>query len=566
MEISKQINDLLEKYRCTAKELANASDLSVSVISRYRNGTRRPSENQLQKLAKGFSVIAQQRGESFNYKEITDLPAQKSAHMDMFIRKFNILVSTLDINMNDFARFSNYDPSFISRIRSKQRTIADSYSFAEKIGEFLNAKYRNEEYDSLVTVLMGNPQMTENSQQYISGVREWLLSENTDDQYSLMPVSDILMDIDIQNYFKKIHFTPPDLAVPAFDTVRLYNGSHEVCQGELDFLKYVLTDDNITELYLFNEMPHFIFRHEELANEWLYLMSCILRKGISVSMIHNIERPFGDILVGIEKMFPLYMTGLMKPYYLPTARSNIYYHICGCTNTVVMYGEGMYGHEKHVHLTLDRTAPSLEYYRKEMNVLLEKSRTLMNIYQKDKATTFRQFLCADVKTSGERNGILSVFPLFTIQEELLLSILHRQNATDKEIAKILDAYYELKNNIVSILKNQTIHEEIAVLSEEEFHKNPPPLSLSYSFIDKDFNYTYEEYLEHQRQTLEFAEQYAGYTVTLNHRKPIRNINLIMHKNKWVTISRAGSPAIHFVIRHPNICRAMENISFILSQQ
>ena len=66
MEVSKQINDLIEKYRCTAKELANASDLSVSVISRYRNGTRRPSKQQLQKLANGFKTIAKQHGEEFD--------------------------------------------------------------------------------------------------------------------------------------------------------------------------------------------------------------------------------------------------------------------------------------------------------------------------------------------------------------------------------------------------------------------------------------------------------------------------------------------------------------------
>ena len=104
MEVSKQINDLIEKYRCTAKELANASDLSVSVISRYRNGTRRPSKQQLQKLAKGFEIIARQHGEEFDLSDM-DISTEND-NMDIFVRKFNILVSALDINMNDFAKIN----------------------------------------------------------------------------------------------------------------------------------------------------------------------------------------------------------------------------------------------------------------------------------------------------------------------------------------------------------------------------------------------------------------------------------------------------------------------------
>ena len=100
MEISKQINDLIEKYRCTAKELANASDLSVSVISRYRNGTRRPSKQQLQKLAKGFEIIAKQHGEEFDLSDM-DI-SDENSDMDMFVRKVDCLFSNELPNANHY--------------------------------------------------------------------------------------------------------------------------------------------------------------------------------------------------------------------------------------------------------------------------------------------------------------------------------------------------------------------------------------------------------------------------------------------------------------------------------
>ncbi len=562
MEISQQINHLLERYGCTAKELAEASELSVSAISRYRSGARHPSEQQLQKLAKGFAVIAQEHGETFDDRELVHPVREKNTDMDMFIKKFNILVSTLDINMNDFARFSNYDPSFISRIRSKQRMIPDSRSFAETIGEFLNTKYRTPHYDSMVGALISRPVITDDRNAYISSVRDWFLSPQPPDDNKQNHVT----ETDLQNYFARIGFVPSDTTPPAFDTVKDYIGKKKVCCGELDFLRHVLAEDNVRELYLFNEMPHFIFRHEELANEWLYLMSRIIQKGVCVTIIHNIERPMEDIVIGIEKMFPLYLTGKLKPYYLPSPHSNIYYHICGCTENMVMYGDGMYGSEAHVRLHLDRTEEAKKYYRREIRVLLEKSRPLMNIYQKEEALTFRQFIRADIYTEGNRQSILSSFPLYTLSKELLLSILSRQNVSPEELHKILAAYEEVQRNGNAILKKNPLHDNISVLSREEFDQQPPLLPLSYAFLDRDFYYTYDEYLLHQQQTLALAQNCSNYTVTLNRHSALKTFDILVHQNKWITISRSSAPATHFVVRHPNIRRAIENIADFISQR
>ena len=546
MEVSKQINDLIEKYRCTAKELANASDLSVSVISRYRNGTRRPSKQQLQKLAKGFEIIAKQHGEEFDLSDM-DISTEND-NMDIFVRKFNILVSALDINMNDFARFSNYDPSFISRVRSKQRNISDSDSFAEKIGEFLNLKYRNEKYDSMVSTLMENAEMTKNNETYINGVREWFLSEK-------FSVPNHIIDIPDTSE-KRIY----DIYLPDFSGIRSYIGKENVCRGELDFLHYVLGEEDTKTLYFFSEMPHFIFRHEQLAEEWIYLMSEIIKKGVSVIFVHNIERPFEDITMAAQKMFPLFISGGFQPFYLPTAKSGIYYHICGCTDKTVMYGEGVYGHETHVKLNIDRTIESVKYYQREMKVILQKSRPLMNIYGHDNTDTFLQFINADIHTSGERRGIWSSFPIWTITKELLLSILDRQGASEAEVEKIIDTYEKSKNNVNSILQSLTINEQIILFSKEEFEKEPVGLSLASTFVERPFFYNdYVEYLEHQKQTIQFAKDNPNYIVNFSNRYNIRNINILIHTDKWVMISKNGCQPIHFVIRNPKIRKAFEEM-------
>ena len=161
---------------------------------------------------------------------------------------------------------------------------------------------------------------------------------------------------------------------------------------------------------------------------------------------------------------------------------------------------------------------------------------------------------------GERRGIWSSFPIWTITKELLLSILDRQGASQAEVEKIIDTYEKSKNNVNSILQSLTINEQIILFSKEEFEKEPVGLSLASTFVERPFFYNdYVEYLEHQKQTIQFAKDNPNYIVNFSNRYNIRNINILIHTDKWVMISKNGCQPIHFVIRNPKIRKAFEEM-------
>ena len=60
------LNEYLEKINCSSKELSNISNISESVISRYRSGERTPLKNseQLNKLTKALFNIAKDSGKN----------------------------------------------------------------------------------------------------------------------------------------------------------------------------------------------------------------------------------------------------------------------------------------------------------------------------------------------------------------------------------------------------------------------------------------------------------------------------------------------------------------------
>ena len=99
------------------------------------------------------------------------------------------------------------------------------------------------------------------------------------------------------------------------------------------------------------------------------------------------------------------------------------------------------------------------------------------------------------------------------------------------------------------------------MSEDTFKEHPHALSLSLMFCDKNFEYTYEEYIEHCRLTEEFARLNKNYSVVQTEENAFVNIQITIHENEYVMISKNKAPTIHFVLRHPILREAIENLDF-----
>ena len=94
-----------------------------------------------------------------------------------------------------------------------------------------------------------------------------------------------------------------------------------------------------------------------------------------------------------------------------------------------------------------------------------------------------------------------------------------------------------KEMINAILQHSCITEEIPILSKDEFEKFPIVLPLSGMFFEKDIYYTWEDYQEHLQLIREFEKNNANYRAIENHKFPFRNIQIYIHKSKYVMVSK-----------------------------
>ena len=431
MEVSEQLNFLLEKYNCTAKELAQASGMSVSVISRYRNGTRHPSKEQLRRLADGFVELLNKQGMEVSCENLFDDFEPSGVDKEMLMRNFNILVSILNINMSDFARFCSYDPSYISRLRSKQRDISDPEAFAIQTGKFLYQKYRND--DKTIAALIGADRMPDDSGEYTDVVQKWLCSGSLYSKELIIPFAGNIDDMDIDSYVKSMEMIFPERdIVDVRHEDRIYTGADGIREAELDFLYYALSSKT-KKLYMVSNVPYnSISIDDDYSNEWLYLLSCIVKRGTNVYIINNFDTPVDELLIKVRRMIPLYMTGRIHSYYIPGIKNNLHYFTCYCTDDAVMYGDGIVGFIDKIRYTLTSKPSEVEYRKAEFRLMLKKARPLMNVYDKSNISVFRNFLKADSHNYGEKFGVCSRMHMAIMTPELLSSVLDSNMVSDDE--------------------------------------------------------------------------------------------------------------------------------------
>lgn len=83
--------------------------------------------------------------------------------------------------------------------------------------------------------------------------------------------------------------------------------------------------------------------------------------------------------------------------------------------------------------------------------------------------------------------------------------------------------------------------------------------LSDIFYEKNIYYTWEMYKQHLESTLNYEKTHQNYCIKQNQQSAFRNIQIRIHEKKWVLVSKNRTPAIHFLIRHPKMRNAFENM-------
>lgn len=575
MNFKEVLNEYLKELNCSSKKLSNESGLSESVISRYRSGERTPVKNseQLNKLTKALFNIAKDNGKNkYTFDKIesdfNSVLTSDDFDYTTFSNNLNTLITSLNINTHEMSKYIVFDASHISRIRYGKAKPSNPVEFSNKICSYIFNRYKNPDDINNLMMIIGCKKSDLSNEKIYSTLFNWLTSE-------IVPVkskvSDFLHHLDsfnLDDYIKVIKFD--ELKVPSIPFYKAktkhYYGIEEMKQGELNFFKGTVLSKSKEDIFMCSDMPmEDMAKDIDFGKKWMFAIAMCLKKGHHLNIIHNLDRPFNEMMLGLESWIPIYMTGQISPYYLSNLKNNIYNHLNYVSAAAALSGECINGFHNKGMYYLTTNKNEIEYYKEKSDLLLKKAKPLMEIYREKNIKEYHLFLKKDENIECDRTRYISSLPLFTISDELLIKILKRNKLTKEEIDKII----KYKNNefkyMNSILKKNKVFDYIYVIKEDEFISDTPSLLLNNLFIDKIINYTYKEYIEHLKLTNEYSKNNKNYNILTEKDKTFKNITITILKNNHVIISKNSNPTIHFVIRHPKLVAAIESFNPLVKE-
>lgn len=568
MTFNEQLNKYMEQFDCSSQDLVTASGLSSSVISRYRNGDRTPNvkSNQLEQLTVGLYKICCDKNIKKEQSEIYNTLAHSLNDIlissEQLSKNFNEIISALNISVADLARSICYDASFLSKIRAGNRKPSKSKDFVEAVCAFVVSKYSSQSNKQTISLLIDcNVEDLKNQSDYLFHLVNWFSSNTSIEENSISNFLKNLDEFDLGQYIKAIHFD--ELKVPFVpfykSSSKNYYGIEEMKKGELDFFKATVFSKSEEPVFMCSDMPmEDMAKDVDFGKKWMFAIAMTLKKGLHLNIIHNLDRPFNEMMLGLESWVPIYMTGQVSPYFLKGSSNSIYCHLNYVSGSVALTGECINGYHNKGKYYLTSSKSEVAYYKEKAKHILTKSTSLMDIYRAESKNAFSVFLSLNATINMPRRRILSSLPIHTISETLLLKILKRNNISADDTKNILYAVNTQKQLTKKILKHNILEDEIAISSKEDFEKFPPLLSLADSFYEGKIYYDYNEYLEHLDLTKKYEKKVANYKLTTNNYQTFRNIQILFCGKEWVMISKISSPSIHFVIHHPKLRDAIEN--------
>ena len=564
------LNHYLNAYNIRPQSLAEATGISPSVISRYKSGERvpAPDSDHIDALAAGIMALA----DTSKCDEPLDVDAIRQAFItsitgivipyDAFVKNLRTLLTSFHISNQDFARGISFDPSYVSRILDGKRRPSNLYPFILKTSDFIADCISNSEEIERLSGILELPQdhltTTRGRSKMIAA---WLGSVSVAKEDPIASFLSTASTFDLNDFTASIHFDKIKTPTVPFHLpyTRIYSGLAEMMESELDFMKATVLSKSTDPVIMYSDMPmEEMSKDPDFPKKWLFGMACLLKKGLTLHIIHNIDRPFEEMMLGLISYIPMYMTGQIVPHYLENNQCDVFMHFVRYSGSAALMGEAIRGHHTEGRYTLMRKKEDLLYCKKRAYSLLEQSKPLMQIFTRDQEKEFIAFRESQVWDEQDRTVITYVPPIFTIPDAVLEHLLEINKVDKEDAARIVTYVHELKDVMHKMTQKTKCHLSYPILSKRDFDSHPLTLELSDLFLEHPIVYSYEDYLAHTEATKVFDTSGNHMTFVADRFLSFRNIRIIVYPGRFVIVSKAKAPAIHFVIHHPNMVSAFEN--------
>ena len=167
-------------------------------------------------------------------------------------------------------------------------------------------------------------------------------------------------------------------------------------------------------VFICSDMPiEELAQDMEFSKKWMLGLAAILKKGLRLDMVHDLNRPFGEMMLGLESWIPLYMDGTDYAVVSPRADRTPVLRASACSVPARwrLRANASPGILLMAATCFPNPGSDLAYYRTARRSHSEKGAATDGYLLRDGGkTSYGSFLAAEALKPGKRRSLLTTLP------------------------------------------------------------------------------------------------------------------------------------------------------------
>lgn len=475
-----------------------------------------------------------------------------------FSRKLDFLMNITKTSNSALGQKVKLDPSYISRIRRGKRNAIKNEAVITAMADYFarhcTADYQRKALSDTLKTSMAVFDTTE----LPSYIAKWLINEKVDE---IKAIGGFLNGLNEINANTKMPEKLPEIikqkdcsTILPKDEISAHYGVEGKRQAAEYFLLEVIAQSTPQTLLLYSdEATDWMTSDREFAAKWSQLMIGVLSKGNRIKIIHTVSRDLDEMLNAIRQWMPLYMTGLIEPFYYPKKRDGVFKQTLFISPGVSAVISSSVGKSiDYAANLLIRNGDAIRAYTEEFNQYLSQCKPLMRIFTAKDKETYLDTMMEYEKEKSDTMIKTESLSLLTMPETMALAILSRIGVQSSSLNDYQRKRIKIfKNN----LQTNSFVEIIPRFDLETIKNGKVKVSFSDMMNGASVHYTQEEYIEHLEHMAHLLKTYENFHVKMIEEMPKSNYIVYAKEDLGVIVAKTSAPPVVLAVNEANLTAA-----------
>ncbi len=466
-----------------------------------------------------------------------------------FYEKLDFLMKISNTTNSALSLYVCLDASHISRLRRGKRSAVKDKNSLRLMADYFSRHFVDDYQRKALAEMLDVDFLSLDTNNSSELILRWLIDDKKEESKTIETLLTKLFNISTPVKAPAM-INLPSIDFPKSDT-EIYYGLDGKRLAVGYFLSEVLIQEQSQTLLLYSDEPtDWMSADREFAAKWTALMGQVLSKGNRIKIIHTVSRDLDEMLHAISQWMPLYMSGLIEPYYYPKKRDGVFKRtifIAPNTSAVISSSTGdMINKAANFYI---KNKAAIGALMEEFYQYISLCSPLMKIFTLNEREAYINTLLEFEKEKGNCIIISESISLLTMPEAVASSVIPRIMNTRIDFTELA------KKRMVNFQKQlefSSFTEIIRMHNVEKIVNGEIKIASSDILNGEATYYTLEEYIIHLENLWTLQNNYQGFNVLLTE-EPIESRYMIYVKeNLGAIIAKTSAPYVVLAFNESNL--------------